>query len=221
MIAGELLVDLDVKDSTAGTATWDNKGSLGDFNEQGNPKKEMSGGNEAVVFDGNDTYVGPDSTPTIEGDDDRSIEVWVMNPGIISEETMVSWSDRQGFLEATMVSFNYGSNLVYGAVTHMDSPDLAWGSMSADVPPQSQWHHLAYTHDGTTARVFADGVQKTAKPVTLKTKMGHSINIAAQRIGSTFTLHGSLSIAVVRIHSGALTAAEVKANYDLEKTRFQ
>jgi hypothetical protein len=69
--------------------------------------------------------------------------------------------------------------------------------------------------------VFADGVQKTAKPVTLKTKMGHSINIAAQRSGSTFTLHGSLSIAVVRIHSGALTAAEVKANFDLEKTRFQ
>ena len=221
VIAGELLVDLDVDDPTAGTPTWHNKGTLGgDFKEQGKPTKGTSGGRDAVVFDGNDAYLGPDSISTIEGNSDRSIEVWVLNPTIGSEESMVSWSDRKGYNEATMLSFNYGNNTVWGAVTHMHDPDLAWGSDVTDAPPQNQWHHLAYTHDGMTARVFADGQQKSEKDVMLATKAGFSINLAAQREGMWWSVYGSLAIAVIRVHSGALTAAEVKSNYEAEKTRF-
>jgi hypothetical protein len=220
-VAGDLLVDLDVNDLTAGTGTWINKGTLnGVFTAQGVPTKAMSGGQYAVVFDGNDAYLGPDSIFTLEGNSDRSIEVWVLNPSIGSEESMVSWSDRKGYNEATMLSFNYGNDTDYGAVTHMHDPDLAWGSDVTDAPPQNQWHHLAYTHDGMTARVFADGKLKSEKDVTLATKADFSINLAAEREGNTLGQHGSLSIAVVRIHSGALTVAQVKSNYEAEKSRF-
>jgi hypothetical protein len=222
-VAGDLLVDVDVYDSTAGTASWTNKGTLGGvFKAQGDPTKGMSGGHDAVVFDGDDGYRGPNSSPTIEGNDDRSIEVWVLNPSIDDEESVVSWSDRKGAVIATMLSFNYGDHPTWGAVTHMHAPDLAWGPSSADVPLKDQWHHLAYTYDGTTVTVFADGEKKTEKKnVTLATKGKFSINLAMEREGTKFLLHGSLSIAVVRIHSEALTAAGVKANYDLEKMRFQ
>ena len=221
VIAGELLVDLDVDDPTAGTPTWHNKGTLGgDFKEQGKPTKGTSGDKDAVVFDGDDAYVGPSSTSTIEGKDDRSIEVWVLNPVVSpSEESMLSWSDRENQTKGKMVSFNYGKDLNWSAMTHWDGTGLSWGDASA-MPPESRWHHLAYTYDGTAAIVFADGVKKAEKTVTLDTEGGYSINIAAQRKGSGLEQHGSLAIAVIRVHSGALTAAEVKSNYEAEKTRF-
>ena len=223
-IAGVLLVDLDVDDPTAGAASWTNKGTLGSaFKAQGDPKKGSSGGKDAVLFDGKaDAYLGPDSVATIEGNDDRSIEVWVLNSMVDpAEETMVSWSNRMPYQTGTMMSFNYGRSLGWGAVTHWDGPDLPWGSQASDAPAEAQWHHLAYTYDGTRAIVFEDGVKKNEKTTPIDTKKKFSINLAVQREGSGFEHYGSMAIAVVRIHSEALTAAEVKANYDLEKMRFQ
>jgi hypothetical protein len=191
---------------------------------QGAPTKGTSGGKYAVVFDGDDAYEGPSSTSTIEGNGDRSIELWVLNPMVSNlEESMLSWSDRNNQSKGKMMSFNYSKNLIWSAVTHWgDEADMAWGPNASDSPPESHWHHLAYTYDGSTAIVFADGVPKAEKNMlTLNTEGGHSINIAAQRNGGGFEKYGSLAIAVVRVHSEALTPADVKANYEAEKTRFQ
>ena len=223
MVAGELLVDLDVNDATAGTGTWHNKGALGgDFKKLGNPAKGMSANKAAVLFDGNDGYYGPLSTATIEGKSDRSIELWVVNPVVSgTEESMISWANRENQATGRMMGFNYGKNLAWSAVNHWNQADMAWGPSESDTPPGGQWHHLAYTYDGSTAIVFADGMKKAEKVVTLDTKAGFSINIAVQRNGTTFEFNGSLDIAVVRIHSKALSPAEVKLNYDAEKSRFQ
>lgn len=224
IVAGELLVDLDVNDVTAGTPSWDNKGTLnGVFTVRGSPKKELNGGRYAILFNGNgDAYLGPASVPTIEENDDRSIELWVLNSKIDPlEETMVSWSNRKPFEMGTMMSFNYGNSPGFGAVTHWDAPDLPWGSSSNAAPMGNEWHHVAYTYDGTTATVFADGAKKNEKAVTLDTKKNFSINLAVQREDKAFKLYGSLAIAVVRIHSKALTANDVQANYLAEKSRFQ
>lgn len=223
IVAGALLVDLDANDPSAGKQKWNNKGTLGgDFTAQGTPDLVTIGTTKAVTFDGvGEAYVGPLSVPEIEGISDRSIEVWALNPGILDEEPMVSWSDRTGYVLGTMMSFNHGTNLTWGAMTHMHTPDLPWGPAPADVPKQGVWHHLVYTYDGTTARVFADGVMKTEKAVTIATKGGFSINLAAEREGAALNHHASLSLAVVRIHDGALSDADVKANYQAELPRFQ
>jgi hypothetical protein len=227
-VAGQLLVALDATDPAGVAGTWTNRGELGDFTAVGTPALGSFGSVEAVEFDGeSDAYEGPASVPTIEGDDDRTIEVWVNNPTVDShEETMVSWSDRGG-PGGTMVSFNYGDSGTWGAMTHWGDSDLGWGASGPPAP--GEWHHLVYTHDGTTARVYADGVEEGAKPATLSTRAGSSINIAAQRRGQELQFvneydgvqqAGSLWIAVVRVHSGALTAAQVQANLEAEAPRF-
>jgi Concanavalin A-like lectin/glucanases superfamily len=226
-VAGELLVALDANDPTAGSATWVNAGTLGDFNAMGKPAVGSLGSVRAVQFDGTaDAYVGPASVPSIEGAGDRSIEIWVNNPTIDSvEEAMVSWSDRGGS-NGTMMSFNYGTSSYYGAVTHW-SPDLGWGPGGS--PASNQWHHLAYTYDGTTARVYEDGVEKNAKAAQLATKANLSINLAAERNGAIQFKDefydnqqaGSLWIAIVRIHDGALTPAQIQANFTAELSRFR
>jgi hypothetical protein len=107
-------------------------------------------------------------------------------------------------------------------MTHWSTPDVPWGPAASDVPTQAQWHHLAYTYDGTTASVFVDGALKNQKSVApLKTTGGQTINLGAERVGTGFTLFATLAIAIVRIHDGHLTAAQVKANYENELPRFQ
>jgi hypothetical protein len=227
-VAGDLLVALDAADLQGDAAMWNNHGTLGGFIAMGKPTVTLLGTVKAVQFDGKgEAYVGPQSVPGIEGNTDRSIEIWVNNPGIDSdEETMVSWSERGGPL-GTMMSFNYGRSIYWGAVTHW-SPDLGWGA--GDPPAPNEWHHLAYTYDGTTARIYEDGVEKNSKPALLDTKSKFTINLGAQRYQGNLEfknevngtqLGGSLWIAIVRIHDGALTEAQVKANFSAESARFR
>lgn len=223
VVAGALLVDLDAQDLNTGAALWPNKGTLsGAFMAQGQPKLVMNGSLKAIEFDGKSAaYIGPKSVSSIEGNSDRSIELWVNNPAIGQEEAMVSWSDRDKPNNGTMMSFNYGVNTSFGAVTHWGPlDDLSWGQTSGDAPSPGVWHHLVYTFDGTTARVYADGIEKNAKAVMINTRSGSSINLAAERNKNGFELYGSLQIAVVRIHDGALTAAQVKSNFDAERPQF-
>ncbi len=74
---------------------------------------------------------------------------------------MVSWGHRGG-PDGTNMSFNYGFRGEWGAVGHWGGggPDLGWvdNNWTAGVPAANKWHHLVYTYDGTTTRVYSDGL---------------------------------------------------------------
>ena len=140
-----------------------NTGTLGDFVEVGDPRTvNVSGGVPAVYFDGvDDAYQSPVGAPAgLTGlDPTRTIEAWVFNPSIPDEETIVSWGHRGG-PDGSNMSFNYGAHGAYGAVGHWGGADIGWVDNdpgTAGAPAAMQWHHLVYTFDGTTTRVYSDG----------------------------------------------------------------
>jgi len=216
-VAETLLVDLRAEDLAYGTpTTWTNHGTLGPFTANGGPVVEEVAGLKAVTFDGASWFDGPSSVPGIEGKGTRTIEVWVYNPSTIGEETMIHWSHRGG-PAGTNIAFNYGNNATWGAVGHWDTPDMAWGGSVAPTPPLGRWWHLAYTYDGTTARLYANGSPAGEETMTLNTHPGNIIRIAAQgndsgnAPASQFNFTGS--IAQVRIHDGVLTRAQIDQNF--------
>src|SRR5690606_13469725 len=81
-----------------------------------------------------------------------SIEVWVYNPTVGTEETMIAWG-RRGTAGANR-AFSYGYAPQIGAVLHHGNgaTDLGWDD-NGGAPLNNQWHHLVYTYDGTTTRV--------------------------------------------------------------------
>lgn len=226
--AGDLLVDLRASHATAGSASWTNLGTLGgSFTEFGNPVATEFGTNDsaAVVFNGlenGDAYRGPIAPAGITGNGTRSVEVWAYNPALADEETLVSWSRRGGDI-GTNFAVNYGSNPLWGAAAHWGSAgwDMGWTS----APPDANlWHHIVYTYDGTTARVYADSVLKTTlvNPA-FNTHAGYQINLAAQAADSAApgTLDGlagrfSGGIGQVRIHDGVLSQANITNNFSIE-----
>ncbi len=227
-IAGEMIVSLDARDPSAGLATWTNQGSMGNFTRIGAPKRATVAGQPAVQFNGtSDAYRSEKPTPaTICGDHARSIEVWVYNPSLDSqEECMVAWGHRGGTL--TNMAFNYGSGGGFSAVTHYDE-DMGWGDES---PSPGQWHCLVYTYDGKLAKIYDNGIERGSQEFRLETAVGDRMNLAVENSSAgqplfesewepPWSLSLSGSIAMVRVHSGALTADQVKANFNANKSRF-
>ena len=222
-----LLVDLDAADASAGSSEWRNRGSLGAFRRVGSPTVGAIGGVRAVRFDGKmDAYIGPRSVGAIEGSGARTIEVWVYNSTIDSpEETLVAWGKRGG-PDTSDMSLNYGRSGDYGAVTHW-AGDLAWNP-----PPEAgQWHHLVYTYDGKTARIYDNGVERNNRAIHLNTAPENTINIGAQN-GATGKPQfvnefdgtqqaGSVWIASVRIYAEALSRNSIRKRFAQDAARYK
>ncbi len=222
-VAGTLVVDLRAADVSDDVNTWENRATPGaddDFYATGAPvyTANVDGtGIAGVQFSraNGDSYSGPFTTEELHGGSDRSIEVWVYNPALDDEETLVAWGRRGGPAGSNM-SFNYGANATYGAVGHWDSPDMGWSGN----PPAAQWHYLVYTYDGVnTAKVYANGIVRTTELITagLNTHPDLPIRIAAQSntSGTDPDFGQSLSgyLALVRVHTGKLTDADVAGNF--------
>lgn len=218
VIAGTLYVDLRADDSSAGTFEWANLAPKGNFAEVGDTvvEADVAGtGIAGVLFNGtSDAYVGPNTTDDIDGNSDRSVEIWALNPAINDEETLVATShrgaDRRNF------SVNYGSNGSFGAAG-LWADDLGW---SGPAPKAGAWHHIVFTYDGAgVAKVYADGILKTRKVLgaSLNTYPGETIKLGAQTAtdGTSLDFAQAFSgyIAAVRFHGGLLSDDDVFNNF--------
>lgn len=220
VVAGTLFVDLRAEDVKNDVSSWPNRAGMGDFIAFGAPTyvANVNGSGVAgvqfnAVTPATDAYEGPLTTADLTGTSDCSIEVWAYNPAIADEETLVALG-RRGGPDGTNRSFNYGANGTYGAVGHWGSPDMGWSG----APSAGQWHYLVYTFDGvSTAKVYADGFVKTTETMTLNTHADLPIRIAAQAdtAGTSFDFGQALSgyIAMVRVHTGKLSDADVANNF--------
>jgi hypothetical protein len=225
VVAGALVVDLRAADVSADATVWPNRvrpDNSDDFYAVGAPTyvANVAGtGVAGVQFNptapATDAYVGPITTAELHGNSDRSIEVWAYNPAIADEETLVAWG-RRGGPEGSNLSFNYGANATWGAVGHWGSPDMGWSG----TPPAGRWHYLVYAYDGlNTVKVYADGILKTTRTLStpLNTHPDLPIRLAAQAntSGTDFEFAQALSgyLALVRVHTGKLTDADVANNF--------
>lgn len=224
--AGTLYVDLRATNASAGSAVWLNEasgfGAGMNFTNFGVPSLVSDVNNTAipaVFFNGSAAYTGPRTVPDLDGGSDRTIEVWALNPAVADEETLVSWSHRGGNPDGSNLSFNFGSNLGFGAVGHWGGTwDVGWVT-ATNVPTANQWHHFVYTYDGNTnVQIYVDGVVRAARPLTgpLRTWANEAILIGAQRsatnaVANSLFLNGYINS--VRVHGGRLDASGVISNY--------
>ncbi len=216
-IAEELLVALDATNGNASPTGWINTGSMDDFVALGSPTIETVGGVAATTLSSGNGYRSPQNAPAtlVEPDATRTVEVWVLNPDAQDQESMVAWGRRnQG--TGTLMVFGYGTQPDWGAVNHWGFPDLGWGG----TPQQNVWHHLVYTFDGTTTRVYVDGELHAEEEVgagAVDSVDGERIVIGAQTDDNgDLSRWATLSLARVRVHAGALSPGQVEINYLVE-----
>ena len=233
LATAELVVDLDARTQPDGAiSSWINQGSLGGtFAASGSPVVEAVDGVKGVTYNGNSWHVGPRSTPEMDGTSDRSIQVWLYNPAVASEETIVSWGHRGG-PDGSNMSFNHGTHNAFGAVGHWgNGPDIGWDpSETADnadtglgQEETAIWTNIAYTQTGSETRVFTNGILTTSEEIDIDTHANQAIVIAAQQDGpdsNSFAVAATLTIAKVQIWDSALPDGQIAFNYNNEAAKF-
>ena len=99
--------------------------------------------------------------------------------------------------------------------------DGAWRSTTDVAYAQNTWVHITGTYDGSVVRQYTNGTQVDSLNYVGTPTSGGEIRINRRwdDIVSSGNLFDS-NIAMVRIYNRALTAAEVKKNFDAVKGRF-
>jgi len=177
-VAGELFVDLDATHASAGTAEWENTGSLGNFVKRGDPVVEQVDGVSAVSFNfsngakefenntqigeqvGGESYWLEETNPLgLTGNSDRSFEVWVHNTenDYYWEEFIVTTpylAFREGpFRNGGMFTFSTGTGQGSTATRHLSQLDASWQPEATC----GQWSLMTLTYDGFRLQLYLDG----------------------------------------------------------------
>ena len=93
-----------------------------------------------------------------------------------------------------------------------------WGPVSGGTN-LDQWYCYTVTHAvGTTFKIYVDGVLNSSHTLSANTQFTTGVGAFGTNNNGSY-LEGD--IAVVRMYNRALTASEIKQNYDSTKVRFR
>ncbi|WP_412467535.1 family 43 glycosylhydrolase [Pedobacter sp. KLB.chiD] len=206
-----LLVDLELDHLRTGNVVTNvsNKGKLGGyFLARGTTKPTISmiGGKKALLFTGQEHLVSSVSAPeSLLGNSSFSVSIWVRNPEIDKEETIVSWTG-QGGVNLSNAAIGYGSSKTAGAVSHLGWADLGYKHL----PKANEWHLINIVFDGTMESIYVDGeLDRTERRMLFINNLKHFL-IGRNEDGSAGF---SGALASLKIYDIPLSHEEIKAAY--------
>jgi hypothetical protein len=192
-------------DESSGAAIVDSSGYgnggnlVGGFSRTTPPSAITFSDANAVTFDGT-AYSTLGITGIPKNDEAQTISVWV---------NLTSNSGVQNFV--ALINGGSGSAVQLGIRNDSCSCLVAWsyggGTLaSAPLPSTGVWHHVAYTFDGTTHRVYVDGVAGTSTTNAPQTATPTQTYLGSYDGVNEF-LYGALDD--VRVYNRTLTAAQI------------
>ncbi|HEX5922362.1 MAG TPA: LamG-like jellyroll fold domain-containing protein [Baekduia sp.] len=191
-------------DEASGTTVTDASGRANTGTITGATRTTGHSGS-ALTFNGTSNSVTIPDSSSLDLTSAMTLEAWV-NPTIASDWRTVILKEATGNLAYSL----------YGASGYAGGAPSTWIG-STDLPgpaalPAGAWSHLATTWDGTTWRLYVDGVQKASRTFAGPI----AVSSGALKIGGN-ALWGeyfSGRIDDVRIYNRGLTAAEVGRDRD-------
>ena len=173
--------------------------------------------NYAMDFDGVDDFIIIPMVPSLRPNLTVSLEAWVYFREYVEWVSIVGnvWDDG-----SDISGYDIGVGDVPGNRVEFVVSDggITYGSLTTTVIPLFEWHHFAGTYDGTSRKLYMDGVL-----------LGTSLDVSgpidytfpnAMRIGAfidgdeDFKLNGLID--EVRIWNDVRTDAEIAANMNIE-----
>lgn len=161
---------------------------------------------QALSFDGTDDYVLASDSGF---------------PLVASQRTVCSWFQVSlGSGWRTIFQYGARSSLTWFGLLINPSNQVTSSLYGSDISSGTTdtdglWHHACITYDGTTRRLYLDGVQKATDTTSLVTTSGNVM------IGRNSDLAEAFpgNIDDVRVYNRALSAAEVKNMYQGGESR--
>jgi hypothetical protein len=159
----------------------------------------------ALSFNGTSDWVTIPDSNSLDVTSGVTMEAWVRPTAIGSAWRAVMLKEQAGDLIYALYAGDSKGRAAADVFTTADK-----GLSGTTATPLNAWTHLAATYDGTTLRIYVNGVQAASKPVsgTIRTSTG------VLRIGGN-SIWGEWFAGLideVRVYNTALTAAEIQAD---------
>src|SRR6476661_1999443 len=159
----------------------------------------------ALAFDGVGDLVAIPNNPAFSLTTAITLEAWVRTT-VTTEQYITTKAENSWYLALNGAGAAPGRLSFYLNNVSTGSGGWLYGTTNL---ADGRWHHVAGTYDGTTLRMYVDGVQENSRTVTATIPTGGSPVYIGNR--PTFPLWNG-SIDELRIHSQALTAAQIQAD---------
>ena len=169
---------------------------------------------QAFNFDGTNDYVVISHSNELEPTSAITIEAWIKASTLGGFRCILTNSDHattEGYSlcldDAGLISFRMGTG--FGSVNYY--------AMGKKVLKDNLWHHVAATYDGSTMRVYVDGVDNTQTPISLNQNIVYNnrqTNIGADSFGIYVDRFFSGQIDEMALYNRVLSASEIKSIFD-------
>jgi hypothetical protein len=166
--------------------------------------------NKSAVFNATNSSITISSWSILNNNSTRTISLWFKAVGQTTSQYMLSWGTN-ATNQSSVVGNYYGSgSSAFGFQGY--STGITQGFSGICPYFDNQWHSVIFTHDGTTSKLFVDGVQKTSGANTFAT--GSSNLFIGNYFGSSAFFNGGIDD--IRIYNRALSTTEVTQLYTAE-----
>ena len=168
------------------------------------------------VNDVDSYFTGNGGSNIPQGNSPYTILVWAR------QNSTYGWGTNNGFISIGGYSVTNQSNAlrtlnnVTGQFHHYWwGNDLSLGTNAANLS-LGQWFQAAATFDGTTRRIWVNGISRTSDTPT-----GHNVTSSTIQISKTVgTEYQKGDMAIAKIYNKALTSNEMLQDFNAHKSRF-
>lgn len=149
----------------------------------------------------------------------QTIECWCYSSSFVQNGFMFEKTTNGSVNTQYSFFFNNSSSHLYYRTYGLTPRDLVLTTSNSGVV-NNQWNHMVATFDGSTKRIYVNGVQKTSASttgtITANTTGAAYIGTYGSFVGYPF----NGKIGVTKIYNRALTAAEVAQNFNALRGRY-
>ncbi len=213
LVTSGLTLNLDAgwTNSYSGTTSWRDISGNGKTGTLTNGPAFNSGNTGSIYFDGTDDFcVVPSSS--LNGLSSGSISVWVKFLNL-NFQYVLSLPNNSG---------NNGFDILIenGKLdSYLQATNSAGSTGSQFVPKLGIWYNIVTTYDGTTHKLFVNGVfiSSVGRSGTIQNGIGQTF---LGRFSSGFGAYSNNYTSNAQLYNRALTQTEILQNYQLYKNRF-
>ena len=215
-----LNVDAGVTASYSGTGTTWNDLSGNNYHgtlTNGPTFNSSNGGN--IVFDGIDDGIGITSTALLSVNA-MTISSWNKSANYAHNGFMFEKTTNGNVNTQYSLFFNSNSTIYYRTYG-LSSTDLTHGWSGQNTIINNKWNNVVATFDGTYKRIYINGILRATSGVLTGTVTQNTTGAAYIGVYGNFAgyrFNGSIAATVV--YNRALSADEIKRNYNARKRRF-
>jgi hypothetical protein len=213
-VTDSLALTLDAGDITSypreGTTWYDRSGNGYNGTLSNGPTYSFTDGG-TISFDGTDDFIDV-TNAGLDITGNFTSEAWVKTDNVTTYRTIISWGvhttnqDRSMWLES-----GTGKLCLYFYPT---SPNMAKGTSNV---ADGNWHHCVATWDGTTGRIYVDGVLEGSLALTAGAYT-YANTYIGKNVANAYRFAGDINLG--KIYTRALSPSEVLENYKSTRSRF-